>query len=321
MRPRFAWDIGRTRLELGARTFIMGIVNVTPNSFSDGGQFYDRGRAVEHALQLLDEGADIVDVGGESTRPGTRVEVRTGKYAIPLSAEESWARKARIVTADEELRRVIPVITELRHLRPEAVISVDTYKATVARATVEAGADIINDVSGLLWDGQMAKTAAQLRCGLVLMHMRGLPEQWRHLPPIGDAIGLVLKEMGQRTTEALRAGIRRERIVIDPGIGFGKNYEENYPLLAGLGRLQELGFPILTASSRKSFVGKAISRGDKMPPPQSRLYGSLAAMVISIVNGAHIVRIHDVKPAVDAARMTDAILNAAGKMRTAGRKL
>jgi len=289
----------------------MGIVNVTPDSFSDVGQHHDRARAVEHALRLLDEGADIIDIGGESTRPGTRVEtpVNRGRHAVPSPPPDPQRKP---VSLEEELKRVMPVITELRHLRPHAVLSIDTYKAPVAQTALESGVDIVNDVSGLQWDQTMAEKIAGLNCGLVMMHMRGLPDNWRHLPPLDDVLGTVKRELAQCVCAAERAGIARDRIVIDPGIGFGKNYEQNYPLLAHLDQLQQLGLPILAATSRKSFVGKAIAHrlanGQLMPSPNDRLYGSLAAMVITILKGAHIVRVHDVKPAVEAAAMADAIL-------------
>ena len=306
MRPPYRWNLGDRTLELGERTLIMGIVNVTPDSFSDAGQHHDRARAVEHALRLLDEGADIIDIGGESTRPGTRVESSAGSAPPPDPQRKP-------ISPEEELSRVMPVIGQVRGMRPQAVLSIDTYKACVARAAVESGVDIVNDVSGLLWDRGMAETVAGLPCGLVVMHMRGLPETWRQLPPLDDVAGTVKRELEQRVCAAEKAGIARARMVIDPGIGFGKNYEENYPLLAHLEQLQDLGLPILAGTSRKSFVGKAVAQrlGDgTLPSPQERLYGSLAAMVITILKGAHIVRVHDVKAAVEAAAMADAIVGA-----------
>jgi dihydropteroate synthase len=275
-------------LELGKRTLIMGVVNVTPDSFSDGGQFLDRDQAVAHAQRLLEEGADILDIGGESTRPGTKVTVN----------------------ADEELKRVLPVIAELKKKAPTAILSVDTYKATVARAAVNAGAQIVNDVSGLRWDTQMAKTAADLKCGVVLMHMRGRPEEWRDLPPPGDIVLLVKRELKDWAEKAVLAGVRRERIVVDPGFGFGKNFDENYPLLARFSELQSAGFPLLAGTSRKSFIGRTLAQDGKDAPPDARLYGSLATQVALILKGAHIIRTHDVKAAVEAARVGDAILAA-----------
>ena len=268
----------------------MGILNVTPDSFSDGGQFLDRERAVEQALRLLDEGADIVDIGGESTRPGAGVGVEGGRRPAVL--------------VDEELQRVLPVIADVKKARPAAILSIDTYKSMVAKAAVEAGAEIVNDVSGLQWDPAMAETCAGLDCGLVLMHMRGLPETWRNLEKLEDPLTLVKHELGLAAAQAQNVGIAGERIVLDPGFGFGKNFEENYPLLEGLDGLAELGFPILAGTSRKSFVGRASGAEGSA---KQRLSGSLAAMVISIMRGAHIVRVHDVRESVEAARVVDAI--------------
>jgi dihydropteroate synthase len=300
MRPRFHWRIGNRALELGERTLIMGVVNVTPDSFSDGGKFLDRGNAVDHALRLLDEGADIVDIGGESTRPGAAVNV--GQAFLPVAS----APHRPSVSAEEELSRVIPVITRVKQLRPTSIISVDTYKAAVAKAAVESGAEIVNDVSGFQWDPDMPATCATLDCGVVLMHMRGLPETWRTLPKLEDPVTLVKHELALAAHQAEEAGIARERLVLDPGFGFGKVLEENYPLLAQFHEFASLGFPLLAGTSRKSFIGRAMGLG-KDSPPSERLAGSLAAMVISIMNGAHIVRVHDVKPSLEAARVADAI--------------
>src|SRR5580658_5369264 len=312
MRPVFQWNLGGRTLELGKRTLIMGIVNVTPDSFSDGGQFLDRDRAVEHAGRLLDEGADIVDIGGESTRPGARVDAEVSK---PVDAKKSSLANLKTsatlsapVSAEEELRRVLPVIAELKRKHPAAVFSVDTYKAVVARAAVGAGAEIVNDVSGFRWDAQMAKTVADLKCGAVLMHMRGRPEEWRTLPPPGDIVLLVKRELKEWAEKAVLAGVRRERIVLDPGFGFGKTFEENYPLLSRFGELQSAGFPLLAGTSRKSFIGRTLARDGKDAPPEGRLYGTIASETALILKGAHILRTHDVKAAVEAARVADAIL-------------
>jgi dihydropteroate synthase len=300
MRKTYQWQLGNRVLELGKRTLVMGVINVTPDSFSDGGRFFDRGDAVNHALRLLDEGADIVDVGGESTRPGAQVQVAR----VSSSAQ---GRKPS-VSAEEELARVIPVISEIKSLRPQAVISIDTYKAFVANAAVESGAEIVNDVSGFLWDFDMAETCASLTCGVVLMHMRGLPETWRSLPKLEDPVTLVKHELGMTVAKAQEVGIARERIVLDPGFGFGKSFEENHPLLAHLDELSGLGFPLLAGASRKSFVARAAGL-PKDVAGSERLTASLAAMVISIMKGAQIVRVHDVKESVEAARVTDAILS------------
>lgn len=306
MRPVFQWSLGSRSLELGKRTLIMGIVNVTPDSFSDGGQFLDRDQAVAHAERLLEEGADILDIGGESTRPGAQVEssgAKPSETKTPVNSKSA-------VTAEEELKRVLPVIAELKKKFPKAVLSVDTYKSAVARAAVGAGAEVVNDVSGLRWDAQMAKTVAEMKCGAVLMHMRGRPDEWRTLPPAGDVTLLVKRELKDWAEKAVLAGVRRERIVLDPGLGFGKNFEENFPLLARFNELESMGFPLLVGTSRKSFIGRMLARDGKDASVEARLYGTLASQVALILKGAHIIRTHDVKPAVEAARVADMILQA-----------
>jgi len=303
MRAIFQWNLGKRTLELGKRTLIMGVVNVTPDSFSDGGHYLDADQATAHAVRLLEEGADIIDVGGESTRPGAKV-------AAPEVKNPSSSTQSNPVSVEEELRRVLPVITALKKQRPDAVISIDTYKTDVARAGVEAGAEIVNDVSGLRWDAKMAKTLAEIKCGVVLMHMRGRPEEWRTLPPPGDIVLVVKRELKEWAEAAVVAGIRRERIALDPGFGFGKNFEQNYPLLSHFQDLQALGFPLLAGTSRKSFLGRTLARDGKDAAPAHRLYGNLASQTALILKGAHILRTHDVKVAVDAARVTDAILGA-----------
>jgi dihydropteroate synthase len=312
MRTVFQWSLGKRTLELGKRTLIMGIVNVTPDSFYDGGLYFDSGQAVVHALELLDEGADIVDVGGESTRPGASVAAES--MPEPEAREKQSTGSSRnskvAVSAEEELRRVLPVITELKKQRPDCVISIDTYKASVARAAVAAGAEIVNDVSGLRWDPQMAPTLAELKCGAILMHMRGRPEEWRTLPPPGDIVLQVKRELREWAEAAVLAGVRRERIALDPGFGFGKNFEQNYPLLARFQELQSLGFPLVAGTSRKSFIGRMLAKAGKDAAPADRLYGNLAAQTALILKGAHILRTHDVKAAVDAARVADTILAA-----------
>jgi dihydropteroate synthase len=299
MRPAFQWSIGSRSLELGARTLIMGIVNVTPDSFSDGGQFLDAKSAVEHGQRLLAEGADIIDVGGESTRPGARVSPAPDANAEPGAA----------VTPDEELRRVIPVISELKQRHPAAVISVDTYRSAVARHAMSAGAEIVNDVSSFRWDAQMAPTIAELQCGAVLMHMRGRPEEWRSLPPPDDVVELVRDDLRAWADAALGARVQREKIVLDPGFGFGKSFDQNYPLIAHFDELHALGFPLLGGTSRKSFIGRTVGQ-QKGSPPSDRLYGTLATQTALILKGAHIIRTHDVKASVEAARIADAVLQA-----------
>src|SRR5271156_5935346 len=292
MRAIFQWNLGARSggrvLELGRRTLIMGVLNVTPDSFSDGGLYIDAEKAVVRAEQLLDEGATIIDVGGESTRPGA---------TEPVSEEE-------------ERKRVLPVIRDLKRRRRNAVVSGDTYKASVARAAVELGAEVVNDVSGFRWDPKMPKTLAELKVGAVLMHTRGRPEEWRSLPPIGDAVLVVKRDLRQWAEAATLAGIKRDRLVLDPGFGFGKRLEENYPLLAHFAELQQMGFPLLAGVSRKSFIGRTLARDgqdrdgqDKDAEVNERLYGTLAAEAVLILKGAHIIRTHDVRAAVEAARI------------------
>jgi dihydropteroate synthase len=311
MRPVFTWNLGNRTLELGKRTLVMGILNVTPDSFSDGGRFFDRGKAVEQGVRLLSEGADIVDVGGESTRPGTRVLATEDTPAsksrgTSSSCSTSSASKAPVSEADE-LERVIPVVTELKKQNPKAVISVDTYKASVARAAVNAGAEIVNDVSGFRWDRSMIKTLAELKCGAIMMHMRGRPEEWRSLPAVADMVLLIKRELSDWTQAAVRQGVKRDTLVLDPGLGFGKNFEQNYPLLKRLDELHTLRFPLLVGVSRKSFVGRALANDGKDAPVTDRLYGTLAAETAAVIRGAHIIRTHDVKASVDAVHMADNI--------------
>ena len=317
MRPRFQWNIGRRSLPLGERTLIMGVLNVTPDSFSDGGQFFSPQSAIAHGLALLDEGADILDIGGESTRPGAS------------TASSQTPSLAGAVSAQEEIDRVLPVIQAIRQQRPHAVLSIDTYKSTVARCALRAGAEIVNDVSGFTWDTDMAATVAAHPCGSILMHVRGLPHQWRTLSPVPDIVSLVSEELRERAAAALDAGIARTSIVLDPGFGFGKNFDENYPLLARFAELHSLGFPLLAAVSRKSFLGHTVSArlneladvgagaphlpqsadvGLQTLPPAARDTATLAATVAAALAGAHIVRVHAVRPALEALAITDAII-------------
>jgi len=293
MRAVFDWNIGTRTLLLGKRTLIMGVLNVTPDSFSDGGKFLDKDRAVEHALQLLQDGADVIDIGGESTRPGAK----TSDAENPITPGA--------VSEQEELDRVIPVIALLKQVEPKALISVDTYKASVARAAVEAGAEIVNDISGFLWDPKMRKMLAELRCGAILMHMRGRPDQWRNLPPASDIVTLVKRELSERVDAAMMAGMKRERIVLDPGFGFGKNFQENYPLLKRFEEFHGLRYPLLVGISRKSFVGRALARDGKDAAITERIYGTLAAETVAILKGAHIIRTHDVRICADTIRIAD----------------
>ncbi|MBU1275095.1 MAG: dihydropteroate synthase [Proteobacteria bacterium] len=267
-------------LELGPRTLIMGVVNVTPDSFSDGGLFYEEAQAVEQGLALAEAGADILDVGGESTRPGSEP-----------------------TPANEEMDRVLPVIEALaRHC--SAVISVDTYKAQVARAAVEAGAQIINDITSLGGDPDMARTAAQTKAGLVLMHMKGEPRTMQADPTYGDVVAEVRDFLAQRAGKALEAGVAPEAIVLDPGIGFGKTLEHNLALIRNLGYLARLGHPVLLGASRKSFIGALTGR----PTPGERLWGSVGVHVLGAALGADIVRVHDVAHLKEALAVCDAVM-------------
>lgn len=266
----------------------MGIVNVTPDSFSDGGEHLAPDEAVAHALKLLDEGAVVVDVGGESTRPGSHA---------------GGERPA--VNAEEELRRILPVIEGIKRARPSAIVSVDSYKATVAEAAVNAGAEIVNDVSGFQWDPAMKSAIARLTCGVVIMHTRGRPDEWKELRPVADVVMTVKKELRQRADAATLAGIKRDRMVLDPGFGFGKRLEENYPLLRRFHELNDLRFPLLVGVSRKSFIGHAMANQGKAPAVNDRLFGTLGAEITLAITGAHIIRTHDVGACVEALKLAD----------------
>ncbi len=312
MRPRFQWNLGRRSLALGERTLVMGVLNVTPDSFSDGGRYLDPNAAIAHGLRLLDEGADILDIGGESTRPGT-----------PIDSSAAGSQPGA-VSAQQELDRVLPVLEAIRRERPSAVLSIDTYKSMAARAALDAGAEIVNDVSGLTWDAKMASTVAAHPCGVVLMHTRGVPAEWAALPALPDPVPLVMAELRTRAEDAIKAGIARSSIVLDLGFGFGKRGEENYPLLARLAEFEALGFPLLAALSRKSFlartrdartaelVASAASAATSNREASDRENLTLAATVAAALAGAHIVRVHAVAPAMEALAIADAILNARG---------
>jgi dihydropteroate synthase len=294
-------------MQLGKRTLVMGVINVTPDSFSDGGAHFDRESAIEYGLQLLEDGADILDVGGESTRPGAQVltsNETAGGNAAPAGNPHP---ERQPVSEEVESERVIPVIAALKRKRPQVLISVDTYKANVARAAVEAGAEVVNDVSGFRWDPRMVRTLAELKCGAVLMHMRGRPEAWRSLPPLSDAMTLVKRELRDWVDVALMAGVKRERIVLDPGFGFGKSFQENYPLLKRFDELHELRYPLLAGVSRKSFIGRALARNGEDAPVTERIYGTLGAETALILKGAHIIRTHDVRACADAVRLADLV--------------
>jgi dihydropteroate synthase len=269
----------------GRRTLIMGILNVTPDSFFDGGQHYDPQTAVDHALQMVADGADILDIGGESARPATFAS------AAPLPAEE-------------EQRRILPVIAAVAARLPAVPISVDTYKATVARAAVAAGAAMINDISALRADPDMAAAVAEMGVPVCLMHMPGLPTALPAHPRYTDVVTEVGAHLRARAEAALHAGIAPDSIVLDPGIGFGKGVQDNLALLRRQREITELGYPLLIGTSRKSTIGKVL--GDL--PPEDRLEGTAATVAIAIANGAAIVRVHDVKQMARVVRMTDAIV-------------
>lgn len=266
------------RLNLSRRTHIMGILNVTPDSFSDGGLYLDTEKAVERALEIEKEGADIIDIGGESTRPG----------AIPLSPEE-------------ELSRVIPVIERLKSIL-KIPISIDTYKAPVAKEAIQAGASIINDISGLRYDPDMASVASEYGVPVVIMHIKGTPRDMQVNPVYQDLIGEILDYLKEGISIALKAGVDESRIIVDPGIGFGKTVEHNLEIINRLDEFKSLGMPILFGPSRKSFIGKILDL-----PVDNRLEGTAAAVAIGIIKGADIVRVHDVRSMVRVARMSDAI--------------
>ncbi|MGA2206622.1 MAG: dihydropteroate synthase [Terracidiphilus sp.] len=297
MRHTANWRLRTRTLELGRRTLVMGIVNVTPDSFSDGGRFLDRDAAVAHALKLMEEGADILDVGAESTRPGSRAG-----GATPM------------VSTEEEKARLLPVLKGILKARPDAILSVDTYKAETARAALKAGAEIVNDVSGFAWDLGVAAVCVEFGAGVVLAHMRGRPEEWCGQPQLAaDALLKMVREgLAASADAARRAGIADEAIVLDPGYGFGKRFDENYALLARQSELLALGRPLLAGLSRKSFLGHTLAPlyDESEAPAAAREHASLAALTTAILHGASMVRVHAVRPAVEAARIADAILAA-----------
>jgi dihydropteroate synthase len=273
-------------MPIGQRTLIMGILNVTPDSFSDGGQFFTLDSAVARAEQMIAEGTDIIDVGGESTRPG----------GVPVSAEE-------------EIGRVVPVIEALVK-RVNTPISVDTTKSEVARAALDAGAAIVNDISALRFDFYVADAVARAGAGLVLMHSRGTPATMHRLPPVADILEEVTHSLRASINMAERRGVKRESIVIDPGIGFGKSQEQNLELIAKLDQLIAAfpDYPLLIGTSRKSFIGRILADENGTPAPaEDRLHGTMATITAAILHGAHIVRVHDVKAALETIRLAESI--------------
>jgi dihydropteroate synthase len=301
-RSNIAWQLRTRTLELGARTLVMGVVNITPDSFSDGGSFLDAEAAVARCMQCLEEGADLIDLGAESTRPGSRAGGTQGSDDAPL------------VGAEEEQARLLPVLEGILKERPNAVVSVDTYKAATARAAAAAGAEIINDVSGFTWDPAMPGACVDSGAGVVLTNTRGRPEEWRTQPQLAPeaVLNLVRDGLASSLAVAEAAGVRRESIVVDPGYGFGKRFGENYALLARQDHLLALGRPLLAGISRKSFLGHTLAPlyGGSPAPVGARETASVAATVAAILHGASIVRVHTVRPAVEAVHIADAVLAA-----------
>jgi dihydropteroate synthase len=286
-RRKFGLRLPSSRtLILGERTLVMGVLNVTPDSFSDGGTFLDPRAAVEHALQMERAGADLLDIGGESTRPGS-----TG------------------TPAETELARILPVLERLRGTL-KIPISVDTRKSEVAEAAISAGAQIINDVSGLRSDPAIAKVAARRGVPLILMHMRGEPENMQKGPFARDVMKDVIKGLRASISKARKAGVRKSQIIIDPGIGFGKSFEQNYELLRRLPEMAKLGFPLLVGTSRKGFLGATLARDGKSAPVEDRLWATAASVTASILGGAHVVRVHDVAEMAQVVRVADCLLDA-----------
>lgn len=270
---------GDREIELGCRTCLMGIVNITPDSFSDGGRFFEASAAIDRCLELQSQGAAIVDLGAESSRPG----------AEPVSMET-------------ELKRLLPVLKAIRpHLH--VMISVDTCKSGVAREVLEAGADIINDISALRFDPAMAEVVSEYRAGLVLMHMRGTPATMQQLPPSPNILAEIRQDLQIAVDRAHHAGIARDRLVLDPGIGFGKTAEDNLKIVNRLDTFAGFQLPIMVGTSRKSFIGKILDR-----PPDERLIGTIASSVAAIMRGAHIIRVHDVVELKQAVAIVDSIL-------------
>ena len=285
-RKTFRLKLPSRTLVLSERTLVMGVLNVTPDSFSDGGKFLDPRLAVEHALEMERAGAGLIDVGGESTRPGS-----TG------------------TPAETELARILSVLESLRGVL-KIPISVDTRKSEVAEEAIRAGAQIINDVSGLRSDAAIAKIAARRGVPLILMHMRGEPQSMLNGPFARDVMKDVMHGLRASIAKARKAGVRKSQIIIDPGIGFGKSFEQNYELLGRLPELAKLGYPLLVGTSRKGFLGATLAREGKAAPAQDRLWATAATVTASILGGAHIVRVHDVAEMAQVARVADCLLDA-----------
>ncbi|HLY60308.1 MAG TPA: dihydropteroate synthase [Terriglobia bacterium] len=322
LRQKFEIRIGQRKVRVGERTLVMGVLNVTPDSFSDGGRYFPSQKAVQHGIELVRAGADWIDVGGESTRPGSAA-----------------------VRVEEELRRVVPVIQALHRKLPSVHISVDTTKAEVAEAAVRAGATILNDISGLRFDPRLADVARRHRTALILMHLRGRPETMQQKPFARSVWRSVNEGLAWSIQTALNSGVHRSQLIVDPGLGFGKTRRQNYEILAQLGRLNRFGLPVMVGTSRKSFVqavvgGKGLSVSKKSAGAKSALksaptqywkliankagkgltwerealqvmnLGDAAAVTASILAGAHIIRVHDVESMIPALRIADAVLSA-----------
>jgi dihydropteroate synthase len=282
-RAHFDWKLRTRVLPLGEKTVLMGVLNTTPDSFSDGGTYHRPAEAIEHGLAMLEDGAGIIDIGGESTRPGKR----------------------KPIDFAQEIDRILPVIEGILRHRPDAVLSIDTYKAATAEAALKAGVEIVNDVSGLLWDEEMAAMCAAAQCGVVLMHTRGRPDEWHGLQPLkpNEVVPYIDQALRERLQHALGAKVEVDRIAVDPGFGFGILGDENFALLAGLNRLADLGRPVLAGPSRKRFLAPDLE-------PSKRGNATLAAITAAVLNGAHIVRVHDVRPAREAVAVADAVFKA-----------
>jgi dihydropteroate synthase len=283
-RRKFKLKLPSQTLLLGQRTLVMGVLNVTPDSFSDGGKFRGVRAAVQRALAMEAAGADLIDIGAESTRPG-----------------------ARAISAEEELGRLLPVLKQLRR-KLQIPISIDTRKSVVADAALQAGAQIINDVSGLRHDAAIARVAAKHNVPLVLMHMRGVPQTMQRGSFARDVLKDVQQALRKSVTMARRAGVSKSQIVLDPGIGFGKSFAQNYELLRKLPELAKLGYPLLLGTSRKGFLGKTLSAEGRPAPPEERIWGTAATVAAIILGGAHIVRVHDVGEMAQVARVSDEVV-------------
>jgi len=284
-RKSFRLKLPSRTLHLGPRTLVMAVLNVTPDSFSDGGKFLEAGEAIEHALVMERAGADILDIGGESTRPGSSA-----------------------TSAEEELARVLPVLQGLRGLL-KIPISIDTQKLAVAESALNAGAEIINDISGLRSDPRLADLAARRGTPLILMHMRGEPGTMQKAGFAREVMKDVTQGLKKSIAVARKARVAKSQIIVDPGIGFGKSFAQNYELLQKLPQLAKLGYPLLVGTSRKGFLGAILARDSEPAPSEQRIWGTAATVAAAILNGAHIVRVHDVSEMVQVARVADCLVN------------